>query len=171
MDVNQIRRNSYRLEGYDYSQAGCYFVTVCTQGNVNRLGDIVNEKMCLNETGHVVAESWKWLEKRYNNVGLDSWVVMPNHLHGIVIIHDTCRGGSRTAPTKPLGRLIGAFKTVSTKRINICQVSPGTKFWQRSFYDHVIRDEDDYNRIREYIQNNPLRWALDEYNPANQAQS
>ena len=171
MDVTQKRRKSNRLEGYDYSLAGCYFVTVCAQDRVNRFGDIVNEKMHLNETGRGVAETWEWLKGRYNNIGLDAWVIMPNHLHGILIIYDTCRGGSRTAPTKPLGRLIGAFKTVSTKRINMRQGTPGTKLWQRSFYDHVIRDDDDLNRVREYIQNNPLRWALDEENPANRVGS
>ena len=124
MDVNQRRRKSNRLEGYDYSQAGCYFVTVCVQDSVSRFGDIVNEKMRPNEVGRVVAESWEWLESRYDNVGLDAWVIMPNHIHGIVTILDTYKGGSRTAPTKSLGRLIGAFKTVSTKRINMRQALP-----------------------------------------------
>ena len=169
MDVSQKKRKSNRLKGYDYSQTGYYFVTVCVQNKLCRFGDIVGEQMRLNETGRVVAESWKWLEKRYENVGLDECVVMPNHVHGILIIDAPYRGGSRTAPTKPLGRLIGAFKTVSTKRINMRQGTPGTKLWQRSFHDHVIRDEEDLNRVREYIQNNPLKWALDEENPANHA--
>ena len=168
MDVRRRRRNSNRLEGYDYSQAGCYFVTVCAQDRANRFGEIVNEQMCLNDMGRIVGESWEWLERRYDNVGLDVWVIMPNHFHNILIIRDTRRGDSRTAPTIPLGRLIGAFKTVSTKRINRRKGTPGTKLWQRSFYDHVIRDDEDLNNIREYIQNNPLKWALDEYNPSNQ---
>ena len=95
---------------------------------------------------------------------------MPNHLHGILILSDeqeSRRGGSRTAPTtKSLGRLVGAFKTVSTKRINLLRRSPGEPFWQRSFYEHVVRDEDDLRRVREYIVANPSRWAEDEENPA-----
>src|SRR5215471_8791367 len=96
---------------------------------------------------------------------------MPNHLHGIVVItdrggSDTTEGGSRAAPTrrKPLGRLIGAFKTVSTDRINETRATPGRLLWQRDFYDHIIRDEDELNTIREYIRTNPLGWNTDPEN-------
>jgi len=95
---------------------------------------------------------------------------MPNHLHGIIFIDQPCRGGSRAAPTsefkiKPLGQIIGAFKTISTKQINIHQQMPGIPFWQRGFYEHVIRHEKALNRIRDYITTNPLRWELDRENP------
>ncbi len=94
---------------------------------------------------------------------------MPNHFHGIVFLLDDRRGGSRTAPTKrkPLGRLIGAFKTVSTQRINEIRNTPGSPVWQRNYYEHVIRNETDLEEIREYIQNNPLEWLEDENHPAN----
>ena len=94
---------------------------------------------------------------------------MPNHLLGTVFLLDDGRGGSRTAPTKrkPLGRLIGAFKTVSTKQINQLRGTPGQPLWQRNYYEHVIRNEIDLEETREYIQNNPLKWLEDENHPAN----
>ncbi len=138
--------------------------------------------MALNELGEIVAESWQWLERQYEHVEMDEWVVMPNHLHGIIMITD-CRGGSRTggmgrggsrtAPTgsdqpkrKPLGRLIGAFKTVSTKRVNQIHNTPGAKLWQRNYYEHIIRNENELNRIRAYIAQNPAKWEFDRENPS-----
>jgi hypothetical protein len=126
---------------------------------------------------------------------LDEWVLMPNHFHGIIVIHDVCDvvsgwdglccrggsrgGGSRTAPTtpvamadaipvkqKPLGRLVGAFKTVSTKHINQIRGTPGLPVWQRNYYEHVIRNDASLNRIRRYILENPSRWGEDHENPA-----
>ena len=120
----------------------------------------------------IAEETWLWLAERYKYVGLDQYVVMPNHVHGIIVIRDVCRGGSRTAPTgrppaiKPLGRLIGAFKTVSTKRINAIRGASGVPVWQRNYYEHVIRDEEDLDRVRRYILENPLRWDEDPENPA-----
>ena len=169
-------RRANRLKAHDYSRAGGYFVTICAQGRINRFGDIVGGEMNMNEEGRIVAESWEWLGRQYDYVELDEWALMPNHLHGVLIIHDARaggnirRGGSRTAPTKPLGRSIGAFKTVSTKRINIYRDTPGTKLWQRSFHDRVIRDEADMSGIREYVRSNPLKWASDAYNPANRTE-
>ena len=134
-------------------------------------------KMRLNDAGRVAADSWQWLEQQYDYVGLDEWVVMPNHFHGIIVITDASRrGGSRTAPTtpstpqptgnhKPLGRLIGAFKTVSTKQINEMRNTSGGKLWQRNYYEHIIRNEKSLQRIREYIVNNPLQWESDQENP------
>ena len=115
------------------------------------------------------------LEQQYPYVNLDEWVIMPNHLHGIIWIiqNDSTdrRGGSRTAPTqpiqlsKPLGRLVGAFKTVSTKQTNIFQNTPAAPLWQRNYYEHIIRNDADLRRIRQYIRDNPLRWAIDRENP------
>ena len=115
-------------------------------------------------------DSWVWLSSQYGYVDLDEYVVMPNHMHGILVITDDGRGGSRTAPTtdakrKSVGRLIGAFKTVSTKRINEIRKTPGAKLWQRNYYEHIIRNDDDLNRIRHYIADNPLRWDQDPENP------
>jgi REP-associated tyrosine transposase len=127
--------------------------------------------MIVNKLGQIVEDYWVWLSKQYEHVILDTWMVMPNHLHGIMIITSDGRGGSRTAPTvmdirKPLGRLIGAFKTVSTKRINVLRQTPAVPVWQRNYYEHIIRNEDELIRTSEYILNNPTRWAEDENNPA-----
>lgn len=132
--------------------------------------------MQLNHYGKIADTSWTSLAQAYPYVELDEWVIMPNHLHGIIIISANCRGGSRTAPagerrTKPLGRLIGAFKTISNKQINFVRKTSGTSFWQRNFYEHVIRDEHALNRIREYIVTNPLQWDLDRENPQAQGRN
>jgi REP element-mobilizing transposase RayT len=132
------------------------------------LGEIINGKMVLNHTGQIVCETLKWLEKQYDHVELDEWVIMPNHIHGIIVITNNCRGGSRTAPTvkrKPIGRLVGAFKTVTTKHINQIRKTPGKNLWQRNYYEHVIRNEDDLQRIRKYIVENPIKWNFDRENP------
>jgi REP element-mobilizing transposase RayT len=132
--------------------------------------------MQLNIYGKIAETSWQWLSQTYDYVESDELIIMPNHLHGIIfispdnIISTDCRGGSRTAPTgerkiKPIGRLIGAFKTISTKQINFNRKTSGVPFWQRNFYEHVIRDDHALNRIREYITTNPLRWDLDRENP------
>lgn len=176
-DPNKHHRRSIRLKGYDYTRAGVYFVTIVTQNRACLFGHIVAGEVRLNAFGQVVAETWQWLATQYDYVELDEWVVMPNHLHGIVVITDTGDGGggSRTAPTviastapmvkrKPLGRLIGAFKTVSTKRINEYRGTSGVVVWQRNYYEHIIRDERSLNRVREYIAANPLRWHLDREN-------
>lgn len=164
---------------YDYSEFGSYFVTICTRNRACVLGEIYDGKVLLNKSGEIVAEAWLWLENHYRHVELDQWLIMPNHLHGIILIGEKpCRGasrsalipgGSRTAPTlappKPLGRLIGSFKTVSTKRINETLRTPGKAFWQRNYYEHVIRSERSLNAIRQYIEANPFNWERDPDNP------
>jgi len=162
-------RRSIRLKEYNYSQIGAYFVTLCVKHRESLLGHILDGKMRMNEVGRIVEDCWRWLCGQYEYVSLDEWIVMPNHLHRVVLIVDKCRGGSRTAPTnvvrKPLGRLIGTFKTISTKRINeMCDTS-GISFWQRNYYEHIIRNENELNNIREYIRYNPLQWQFDRENP------
>ena len=178
-DPNRHHRHSIRLKGYDYSQAGAYFVTIVTRNRECLFGEVVDGEMRLDAVGQIVAESWQWLAAQYDYVTLDAWVVMPNHLHGIIVITDGAGGGRgddggrvglRTAPTAPakrktVGRLVGAFKTVSTKRINEQRGAPGAQVWQRNYYEHIIRDQASLNRIREYIQNNPAQWTLDRENP------
>jgi len=158
-------RRSIRLQGYDYSQAGMYFVTLCTRNRECLFGEIVDETMRLNPVGQIVADSWAWLAQRYEHVELDEWVVMPNHLHGIVVINDHCKGGSRTAPTKPIGRLIGAYKTVSTKQANTFRQTPGLLLWQRNYWERIVRDAAELLSIQEYICNNPAQWAQDKLHP------
>jgi len=164
----RLHRRSIRLKDYDYASPGAYFVTVCTHDRECLFGEIVDSKIVFNDLGRLVVKSWIWLAERYPYVELDEFIIMPNHLHGILVVSDHCRGDSRTAPTskrKPLGRIIGAFKTVSTKRVNILRRTPGAPLWQRGFYEHVIRDTDNINLIHEYIITNPARWALDRENP------
>jgi REP element-mobilizing transposase RayT len=190
LQFEQYHRRSIRIKDFDYSQIGPYFITICVKGNACRLGEVVDGEMRLSREGEIAAESWLWLATQYG-VELDYWTVMPNHSHGVILIRDRGRGGSRTAPTqtiqaakaknldrrggsraaptsqsgpKPLGGLIGAFKTVSTKKINGLHGTPGATFWQRNYYEHIIRDENSLDRIREYIVHNPLRWMLDREN-------
>ncbi len=145
------------MPGRDYASDGAYYVTVCTVDRGATLGEIVDGQIRLNAVGTVVAETWRWLTVRYPYVTLDQWCVMPDHLHGILVLGDarTKMGGSRTAPIavtdatnvvvspvrrKPIGGLIGAFKTVSTKQINALRNTPGAVVWQRDFWDHIVRN-------------------------------
>ena len=201
MAVNPKNRKPNRLKGYDYSRAGCYFVTVCAQDRQCLLGESIDDEMVLNEAGKMVARWWCETENKFPQVELDEYVLMPKHFHGIVVIvgAELCvrqqhkdresneyqrvrnqqraenqqhkKQGGHTGP--PLQEIIQWFKTMTTNEY-INEVKTGRfppfekRIWQRSFYDHVIRDDDELNRIREYIQNNPFQWALDEENPANQ---
>ena len=142
-DPDVHHRRSIRLKGYDYSNAGAYFVTIVAWQREMLFGEIVDKEMVLNEFGQIVSEKWQWLETQYPYIELGAWIVMPNHFHGILVING--RGGSRSAPTpikcKPLGGLIGAFKTVSTKQINLLRDTEGQAVWQRNYYEHIVRDE------------------------------
>ena len=138
----QRHRRSIRLRGWDYASPATYFVTVCTQDRVCLFGDIRGGEMHLNQMGAVVANTWRWLADQYPQVALDESCIMPNHLHGILVI------GGGTGPTmKPIGRLIGAFKTVSTKQINLLRQKTGAIVWQGNFWEHIIRDGDEMDRI------------------------
>ena len=166
-DPTRHHRRSIRLPAYDYAQPGAYFVTIVCKDRALLLED--------TRFRNVVQDVWLWLADQYQFVQMDQYIVMPKHLHGIIVIRDDrSRGGSRTAPTisntperKPLGRLIGAFKTVSTKRINEIRGTVGLPVWQRNYYERVIRDEEELSRIRQYIIDNPTHWAEDPENPAN----
>jgi putative transposase len=178
-DPGKHHRRSIRLSGYDYSQPGAYFVTLVTRQRENLFGEISSGEMNLNAFGRIIDDTWVWLGTRYPYVVPGDRVVMPNHFHGILIIHEDARmggrGRSRTAPTtpmeqirrKPLGGLIGAFKTVSTKGINIMRDTPGALVWQRNYYEHIIRDKWEMGKIADYIASNPLHWADDKENALN----
>ena len=161
MDLKERKLN--RLAGFDYSNSGYYFVTICTKNRINYFGNIVDGQMMLNTYGQIVEHQWVWLQKQYKYVQLDEYIIMPNHLHGIVIIVGNGRDHSLQEKTKikSLSELIGAFKTTSSKLIH----KTGLKYfqWQKSFYDHIIRNEHSLFRIQEYIRNNPAKWALDRY--------
>ncbi|MBI5876936.1 MAG: transposase [Chloroflexi bacterium] len=169
---NHKHRRSIRAQGYDYTQAGGYFVTICTHNRASLFGAIVDGVMRPNAAGTVAADSWAWLATQYPYVMLDEWIIMPNHLHAIIVLDDVMPGGSRAAPTasspvirKPLGQLVGAFKTVSAKQINGQRNTPGAPVWQRNYYEHIIRNDKELNAIRRYVADNPAQWALDRENP------
>jgi len=167
-DPDIHHRHSIRLSGYDYLQDGWYFITICTQGQKCMFGKFANGQIQLCEYAYIVDKCWKWLAQQYDYVHLDQYVVMPNHLHGIIIIR---RCDLRIALTgnaqkcKPLSGLIGAFKTVSTRRTNNVRKTQASKLWQRNYYEHIIRNEEELNRIRQYIADNPANWQTDEENP------
>ena len=166
-------RRSIRLRGYDYSQAGAYFLTVCVQNRECLFGEIADGQMALNDAGKVVADEWTKIAKICNEIELDKWIVMPNHFHGVLVINDSV-GAIHESPLQmtvtqrrnmELPKLIGRFKMLSSKRINEIRNTSDVKLWQRNYYEHVIRNDDELNRIREYIVNNPAKWALDRENP------
>jgi len=170
------RRRSIRLNGYDYAQVGVYFVTVCTQNRLCLFGDVVDGEMVLNDAGRVVACEWMKTAERRPDIAVDEFVTMPNHFHGVVVIcgPDGLAGTARRAPTverfgQPvsgsLSTIIRAFKSAVTRGINETRNSPGSKLWQRNFHEHLVRGEEDLDRIREYIICNPGRWASDRENP------
>jgi putative transposase len=154
----QARRRRLRLPDFNYRQPGSYFVTICTFGRHCVLGEIVDEQMSLSRSGAVIRSLWRSLPDHHDGVSIDEFVVMPNHLHGIVQLAEN----EVSLPT-----LIGAFKSLSTKAVNTANATPGCRLWQRSYHEHVIRDEAARDRIRGYIQNNPLKWHIDRENPLN----
>jgi putative transposase len=190
----RYHRRSIRLKGYDYRQAGAYFVTICTQDRAFLFGQVAHGEMRLNEAGKMVYDVWNDLPAFYPGVQTDAFIVMPNHIHGIIILvgadprvcpaQPSVGVGPRAypgqphelgqpqgvAPTLGLPDVVHRFKTMTTKRY-----ADGVKrlgwepfrgrLWQRNYYEHIIRNEEYLNRIREYILTNPMRWALDRENP------
>ena len=185
-------RRSIRLPGYDYSQPGLYFLTICTAGGLCIFGDITNQKMVLNELGEIVALVWQELSRHYPCITPMTFVVMPNHVHGIihvgaqfiaphdaVVPHATMPPDNPPAPNNPMtpdalkmpkitiGEIVRGFKARCTYAINQRRQTPGVPVWQRNYHDHIMRDEAAYLKITEYIQTNPLRWKEDPHaNPS-----
>ena len=176
---NKHRRRSIRLRGFDYSQAGAYFVTICTHERACRFGDVVDGDMRLNEAGRIVEQCWSAIPIHFPDVVLDAFIVMPNHVHGIVVITDGTVGAKNfsplqdnvmtirkpvRSPSKTIGSIVRGFKIGVTQWF---RREGGTdKIWQRNYYEHIIRDDISLNRIREYVQNNPMQWSYDRENPA-----
>lgn len=175
-DSFKHHRRSIRLKGYDYSQAGAYFITICEVNRESIFGDVVNGEMHPNQFGEIVLKWWNELPKYYPPVELDEFVVMPNHMHGIIVITDVGAGLSRpttgrqdATPTekRTLGQLVGYFKFQITKEINQVRNAGTTKVLQGDYYEHIIRNEREWNAIAEYIRNNPANWGADADNPTN----
>ena len=192
IDSFKPHRRSIRLRGYDYSQAGAYFVTICTQNRECLFGEIVDGEINLNPLGEVILKWWDALPNYYPPVELDAFVVMPNHLHGIIVIADsddragkprsnnaavgamsrrpqTGRDDPAPTPTgkRTLGQLIGYFKFQSTKEINQVRDTAFARIFQRDYYERIIRNEREWNAIAKYIYDNPANWNADSDNPAN----
>ena len=172
------QRHSPRLKNYDYSLQGAYFITICTLNRKCIFGEITDDRMLLNANGEIVLKEWLKTPEIRHEIKMDEYVIMPNHFHAIVFIEG--RGDrpvarpdgqnsipSETGRLKPasIGAFIGGFKSSVTLRINGIRQTPGVPVWQRNYYEHVIRNEDELNEIRQYILTNPVKWALDCENP------
>lgn len=199
LDPDIHHRRSIRLRGYDYSQAGMYFVTICTQGRLRLFGEVVDGVMKLNDAGLMIERWYFNLKNKFSNIECGEFVCMPNHIHAIVVnvgadlrvrpddlrvrpdfsaqavqtgqTHAQTGQTHGSAPTgvgTSLSRVVQWFKTMSTNEYirgveqNGWQPFPA-KLWQRNYYEHIIRDEDSYLKIAEYIQTNPQRWQMDTY--------
>jgi len=197
MSINNPRfhRRSIRLPEYDYSQEGAYYITICTQSRKCLFGEIRNGKIILSECGKITDDWWQRMSERYSGVILDEYVIMPNHMHAIIVVIDDviCRGevasplggtvdgitklgdgveipGEVTSPLRgagkhTLGQILAYYKYQTTKSINAANNTPGNKIWQRNYWEHVIRNEKSLHKIRGYIRDNPLYWASDDVNP------
>lgn len=182
-------RKSIRLKNYDYSQSGVYFITICTKDR-----ELYFENESIKS---ITKKYWKEIPRHFKNVKLDEFIIMPNHLHGIIVIHNDFAVGTGQCPVQnrfqnpgkeSLSTIIGSFKSITTRTINKtvgtghCPVQIGQcgvsgqgsalslqqqKYfaWQSRFYEHIVREENELNKIREYIINNPLKWELDFENP------
>jgi len=163
-------RKANRLLNYDYSSAGYYFVTINVKDKLNQLGRVIEGKIMLNKIGMISDQYWKQIPDYYSNVRLDEYVIMPNHIHGILIID----GEKRTAQCailtnsvqqrkhNQLSTVVRTYKTLVKREITKAKYALDFA-WQRSFYDHVIRNGNALFKIREYTANNPKKWQLDEY--------
>ena len=191
-NINIHHRKSIRLKGYDYSQAGLYFITICCENREHRFGKIVvgagftPAQMILNDYGEVAYNEWAKLPERFTNFELDVFQIMPNHMHGIIVLNDVVGAGftpaqndndinrhpqlqkgatARVAPT--IGDIVGAYKSLVTNAcIDICNSKNIRleKLWQRNYHEHIIRNEQSYQTISNYIINNPANWKEDKFN-------
>ena len=169
-NLDKYHRRSIRLKDYDYSQAGAYFVTICCYDKTTYFENA--------KTRNITEQCWKGIPQHFSNVSLDEYVIMPNHLHGILILHDARRGvlntSTQDSSNKPFSKssprrntislIIRTFKAAVTTQ---CRHIGCEKFaWQRNYYEHIIRKEKELESIRQYINENPLKWELDEENPS-----
>jgi putative transposase len=186
-DADRHHRRSIRLPGYDYSRAGAYFITVCTHERECVLGEVSGDEVVLTPAGAAVQQVWQSLPQRFPGLTLDAFVVMPNHIHGVLTTRSRARtahehqppmpdatsrclqpagaaSGAHNAPT--LGQVLRAFKSVSAIQANAALNRSGRPLWQRNYHDEVIRTDAALAHIRQYIAENPRRWAEDPDNPA-----
>ena len=181
-DPDKHHRRTIRLRGWDYTQTGAYFITLCVQNRECLFGDVINGEMWLNDFGEIVLDEWHRTADVRCEITLDAFVVMPNHVHGIIVINNadgalnhghciTVGAARRVAPIatnrlvpRSIGAIIGQFKSISTKRINAQCGVYGISTWQRDYYEHIISNGGELNRIRKYIMDNPRHWKSDREN-------
>lgn len=156
MELPQRKQN--RLHDYDYSQNGAFFITICTQNRRKILSNIVGDGFPVPKAHGTVAEEMiHQIPAKYPAVSVDTYVIMPDHIHLLLRIDQTPGTGN---PSPTLGNIIGWYKYQVTKQLNAKYGRQGVRIFQRSYYDHVIRNEQDYNEVWEYIENNPRKWVI-----------
>jgi len=186
-DLKRYHHRSIRLRGYDYTRAGAYFVTICTKDHACLLGEIEDAEMVLNDAGRIASDCLCAVEQHFRTVELDAFVVMPNHVHAIIVIIDArgsleCApvvrvGAQHAAPPQPasspptvtpgsLAAVVRSYKSAVTRQVRQQSGASGIQVWQRNYYEHIVRNEDSLNRIRQYIADNPARWEFDRENPS-----
>ena len=157
MELAQRKPN--RLSDYDYNQNGAYFVTICTQDRRTILSDIVGDGFPVPKPIGLIAEEYiRQIPIKYPTVCVDRYMIMPDHIHMLLRIDIVQNGTGNPSPT--LGNIVGWYKYQVTKEANKCDHTAGEKLFQRSYYDHVIRNQLDYDEIWEYIENNPRKWVI-----------
>lgn len=162
-----------RLEGSNYSDPGFYFITLVTHQRECIFGEIKNQKMILSSIGEIIKEEWLKSFEIRDELGCDSWIIMPNHMHAILKIvrkrsqsikdKVMLNSGIAYRPPRSVSSFVAGFKSAATKRINLARNTPGKKVWQDRFHDHIIIDNDGYQNIHNYIQNNPFTWKDDRF--------
>jgi REP element-mobilizing transposase RayT len=179
-DPKKHHRKSIRLQGHDYSQVGAYYVTIVTYHRDCLFGEIMNQEMVLNDFGKIADECWRAIPEHFPSVELGAYVIMPNHVHGVIVIcndETTTVGATHAsplripnsrphgAPSRSLGAIVGSFKSAVTKHIG--REHNATGIWQRNYYEHIIRNETDLQNKTDYIEANPILWDEDDNNPRN----
>jgi putative transposase len=159
-------RHSIRLKDYDYSTNRAYFITICSNNRINcfgaicRGGALLRPETELTQTGKIVNEQWYELQNRFENIEMDEFIVMPNHIHGIIVVKGR---GAEQSPAPTIGDIICAYKSITTRMCNRADNITGRMILQRNYHEHIIRNEQDLQEIREYIVNNAAKWQDDRY--------
>ncbi len=160
-------RRSLRLQGYDYRSSGAYFVTICTVEKRPLFGMVREGCVQLNELGQIADNCWKQIERVRSGIAIDAYIVMPNHIHGI--LHFSTDAALANAPAAAhdlaagsLGVILGQYKSIVTKHSQFLRSPPTRPIWQRNYYDHIIRSTASLEKIRQYIVENPARWVDDD---------
>jgi REP element-mobilizing transposase RayT len=160
-DPQKHHRRSIRIQGFDYAQPGAYFITFVTQNRECFLSLIIDGSVSLEPAGKAVLSVWQELPKHYRHLTLGDIVIMPNHVHAVLFFNPN---GNATGQALP--EIVRALKSFSARRINTLRAASGSVVWQQNYFEHIVRDNEDLCRIREYIWANPIHWDLDEENPS-----